>query len=151
MNNAALPHIVTASLSTMPAVLSGTVLVTGATGYIAGCIIETLLQHNIAVRGTVRSESKGSWLKELYSKTSSAHFETVVVEDISEVSLIPSYMHMSQASVLILTPTYLDRSTRRSGQRCRCDLPCGVPLPFLSRRPQGAYRACGLRHGWCTR
>ena len=68
----------------MPAITSGKVLVTGATGFVAGCIIETLLQDGYHVRGTVRSEPKGAPLKAQLADYGD-RFEITVVEDMSKV------------------------------------------------------------------
>jgi nucleoside-diphosphate-sugar epimerase len=65
----------------MPAVEPGSkILVTGANGYIATWLIGTLLEQGYAVRGTVRSETKGAHLLEMY-KSYGDRFELVIVED----------------------------------------------------------------------
>lgn len=71
----------------MPAVSKGKVLVTGANGYIAVWVVKYLLDHGYSVRGTVRSESKGAYLKETF-KEHGEQFEIVVVPDITKVRLI---------------------------------------------------------------
>ena len=68
----------------MPAVTSGKVLVTGATGFIAGHIVHILLQQNFNVRGTVRALSKGLPLKEKLAEFGD-RLELVVVDDITKV------------------------------------------------------------------
>ena len=69
----------------MPVVKPGaTVLVSGANGYIAFWIVRYLLEHGFVVRGTVRSETKGVYLKEAW-KAYGDKFECVVVEDITKV------------------------------------------------------------------
>lgn len=70
---------------TMPAVSTGKVLVTGANGYIAVWVVRRLLEQGYSVRGTVRSESKGTHLKEIF-KEYGDKLEIVVVEDITKVS-----------------------------------------------------------------
>lgn len=59
------------------------VLVTGASGYIAVWICKTLLDKGYSVVGTVRSDTKGEKLKELF-KSYDDQFSYVIVEDISE-------------------------------------------------------------------
>jgi len=61
------------------------VLVTGASGFIAVWIIKILLENGLAVRGTVRSSSKGDYLKALFKEYGNA-FEYVLVEDIGAVT-----------------------------------------------------------------
>lgn len=56
-----------------------TVIVTGATGYIAQHVIKELLKENYNVIGTVRSESKGKYLSSLIN---SPYFTYAVVPDI---------------------------------------------------------------------
>ena len=69
----------------MPSVPAGsTVLVSGANGYIAFWIVRYLLEHGFTVRGTVRSEAKGVFLKDAW-KSYGDKFECVVVEDITTV------------------------------------------------------------------
>ena len=71
----------------MPAITSGKVLVTGASGYIAVWVVKVLLDRGFSVRGTVRSESKGQVLKEVF-KTYGETLEYVVVDDIAKVRLL---------------------------------------------------------------
>lgn len=63
----------------MPAIKSGLVLVTGGSGYIAAHICSQLLALKFQVRATVRSNSKGEYLKALFN---SSAFSYVIVEDI---------------------------------------------------------------------
>ena len=70
----------------MPAITSGKILVTGANGYIAVWVVKKLLEKGFAVRGTVRSESKAPYLRELF-KEYSDKFEVVIVEDITKVRI----------------------------------------------------------------
>lgn len=69
----------------MPAAPSpAKVLVSGANGYIAVWVVRTLLEHGYSVRGTVRSESKGTHLLNLFKdEVKSGNFELVVVPDIT--------------------------------------------------------------------
>ncbi|KAG8951132.1 methylglyoxal reductase (NADPH-dependent) gre2 [Tulasnella sp. 424] len=59
------------------------VLVTGASGYIAAWACKTLLDKGYSVVGTVRSDSKGEKLKELF-KSYNDKFSYVIVEEISK-------------------------------------------------------------------
>jgi nucleoside-diphosphate-sugar epimerase len=52
----------------MPAIPSSSkVLVTGASGFIAAWVVRTLLERSFSVVGTVRSTSKGEYLKKLFA------------------------------------------------------------------------------------
>ncbi|KAF8880899.1 hypothetical protein CPB84DRAFT_1851713 [Gymnopilus junonius] len=70
----------------MPTITKGDkVLVSGANGYIALWVLRHLLERGYAVRGTVRSEAKGKFVKEYF--TSIGHgdkLELVIVEDIEK-------------------------------------------------------------------
>ena len=59
-------------------------MVTGANGYIAVWIVKSLLEGGFAVRGTVRSESKATYLRS-YFKSFGDKLEVVVVPDITKV------------------------------------------------------------------
>ncbi|WVQ82102.1 hypothetical protein IAT38_004230 [Cryptococcus sp. DSM 104549] len=68
----------------MPAVQPGaTILVTGASGYIAAHITREFLEQGYNVRGTVRDNSKGDYLADLFKDTA-GKFEYVIVKDIGE-------------------------------------------------------------------
>lgn len=59
------------------------VLVTGANGYIATWIIRKLLDRGFSVRGTVRSDSKGKYLLDIFKdEVKSGRFEINIVPDI---------------------------------------------------------------------
>lgn len=69
----------------MPAVQpSAKVLLSGANGFIAVWTLQELLEAGYSVRGTVRSESKGRYLKERFAKYGDK-LEIVVVSDITKV------------------------------------------------------------------
>ncbi|KIY74197.1 NAD(P)-binding protein [Cylindrobasidium torrendii FP15055 ss-10] len=70
----------------MPAVAASSttkVLVSGANGYIAVWVVRKLLEKGFAVRGTVRSDAKGAFLKEAF-KSYGDKFELVIVPDITK-------------------------------------------------------------------
>jgi uncharacterized protein YbjT (DUF2867 family) len=72
----------------MPSVLPpAKVLVSGASGYIATWVVRTLLEQGYAVRGTVRSEEKGRYLREAF-KSYGNKFELVIVPDIAKVLIV---------------------------------------------------------------
>lgn len=58
------------------------VLVSGATGYIAAWVVQSLLERGYAVRGTARSVVKGDYLKQKFASYGD-RFEVVIVEDIA--------------------------------------------------------------------
>lgn len=66
----------------MPAVSApATVLVTGASGFVATHVIKALIDQDFTVRGTVRKASRGEYLKGLFGHK----FEYVIVEDMAAV------------------------------------------------------------------
>ncbi|KAH6901040.1 D-lactaldehyde dehydrogenase [Coprinopsis sp. MPI-PUGE-AT-0042] len=68
----------------MPTVAPGSkVLVTGANDFIAIWVVRRLLEKGYFVRGTVRSEGKGAYLKD-YFKSYGDKLELVVVPDITQ-------------------------------------------------------------------
>lgn len=68
----------------MPAINApATVLVTGASGFIAVWVCKTFLEAGYTVRGTVRSASKGDYLTDLF-KSHGDKFQYVIVKDIAE-------------------------------------------------------------------
>lgn len=80
----------------MPAITPGTggsqaskILVTGANGFAAIHIVDTLLKRGYSVRATIRSESKGAHLKKLFGKYGD-QLELVIVPDITKVRFIRS-------------------------------------------------------------
>ncbi|EIM22277.1 D-lactaldehyde dehydrogenase [Wallemia mellicola CBS 633.66] len=68
----------------MPAVQSGTVLVTGGSGFIGAHVVRTLLIEGFHVKTTVRSTEKGEYLKKKLSDISGGggQLEYDIVEDI---------------------------------------------------------------------
>ena len=64
-----------------------TVLVTGASGFIASWVSRTLLQSGYSVRGTVRSAEKGNYLKSIFAEFGEK-FEYIIVSDVTKVSCL---------------------------------------------------------------
>lgn len=66
----------------MPALTStdALILVTGASGFAACHIVRELIERGFRVRGTVRSEGKGDYLKKMFGDK----FEYVIVKDVEE-------------------------------------------------------------------
>ena len=61
------------------------ILVTGISGYIGSHVANQLLIAGYRVRGTVRSEQKGSWVREVFDeKYGEGKVETVVVADMAK-------------------------------------------------------------------
>jgi len=79
----------------MPTIPRGSkVLVSGANGYIAMWVVQSLLERGYIVRGTVRSADKGKFITDYFTKLGYGDkLEIVVVEDIVKVqySLILDY------------------------------------------------------------
>ena len=68
----------------MPASTSGKVLITGINGCIASWTAKAFLDAGFTVRGTVRDEAKGTFIKKALSSYGDK-FEIVVVPDITKV------------------------------------------------------------------
>lgn len=62
----------------MPAINTGKVLVTGASGFLAVTLVESLLDAGFEVRGTVRSSNKGEYLLNYFNNR---RFSFIVVPD----------------------------------------------------------------------
>ena len=68
-----------------PVAAPAKVLVSGANGFIAVWVVKDLLDAGYTVRGTVRSEAKGSHLlKTFKSAVDAGKLELIVVPDITE-------------------------------------------------------------------
>lgn len=73
----------------MPAIVSGKVLVTGANGFVATWVVDTLLKQGYSVRAVARSADKGVHLTRLFA-TYGDRLELFVVEDFAVVRFPPS-------------------------------------------------------------
>jgi len=75
----------------MPTIPHGSkVLVSGANGYIAMWVVQSLLERGYIVRGTVRSVDKGKFITDYFTKLGYGDkLEIVVVEDIVKVQYSP--------------------------------------------------------------
>ena len=78
------------------------VLVTGANGYIGSHVVDQFLAAGYKVRGTVRSESKGAWVKELFGeKYGPTKFELAIVPDIEKKGAFDDAMRGKLLSLLM--------------------------------------------------
>ncbi|KAI1638666.1 NAD dependent epimerase/dehydratase [Biscogniauxia mediterranea] len=89
----------------------GTVLVTGANGYIAGQVILTLLSSGYAVRGTVRSLSRSKRLLDsdspFYAHAASGRFELVEVPDITAAGAFDAALSGADSSTALTSIVHL--------------------------------------------
>ncbi|KAL1941531.1 hypothetical protein VTO73DRAFT_6970 [Trametes versicolor] len=90
----------------MPAITSGRVLVTGANGYVAVWVLKYLLERSFTVRGTVRSESKATYLRD-YFKAHGDKLELVVVDDITKDGAFDAAAEGVDAILHIAAPVIL--------------------------------------------
>ncbi|KAH9946470.1 NAD-P-binding protein [Amylocystis lapponica] len=93
----------------MPAITSGKVLVTGANGYIASWVVGSLLQQGYSVRGTVRAEEKGQYLKEIY-KSYGNKLELVVVDDLTKEGIFDDAVKGVDAIAHLASPVRVTRT-----------------------------------------
>ncbi|KAI0646141.1 NAD-P-binding protein [Trametes meyenii] len=87
----------------MPAIASGRILVTGASGYIAAWIIKALLDHGFSVSGTVRSHSKGEQVKGAF-RAYGDRVGYVIVEDVSKEGAFDEAVKGADAIVHTASP-----------------------------------------------
>ena len=86
----------------MPAVQTpSTVLVTGASGFIAAWVVKSFLDQGFSVVGTVRSAAKGRYLEDMFRSEYAGKFRYTIVQDIAKVSCSCAF-HPS--SILPLSP-----------------------------------------------
>ena len=107
----------------MPAIDVGKVLVTGVNGYIGIWVAKMYLDQGLAVRGTVRSESKAAHLRSVFAWAGDK-FEIVIVDDITRVCVL-----LLPSRTLRTNVYYSGRSIRRCGTRCRCHRSHRISLP----------------------
>jgi len=90
----------------MPAIQShSNILVTGASGFIAAWIVQSLIDRGHSVVGTVRSSSKGEYLKRLFGDK----FSYVIVEDIEQENAFDEAIKMNIDAVAhVASPVLLD-------------------------------------------
>lgn len=75
--------LVNRNLTNMPVVPQGSkILVTGASGFIAVHVVHEALKAGFEVVGTVRSDDKGDYLTELFSKQYPGKFSYKIAEDL---------------------------------------------------------------------
>ncbi|EUC59855.1 NADPH-dependent aldehyde reductase [Rhizoctonia solani AG-3 Rhs1AP] len=92
----------------MPAILiNNTVLVTGASGFIAVWVCQYLLEADYKVRGTVRSAAKGDYLVKLF-KAYRGKFEYVIVEDIGKDGAFDEAVQGMDAIAHIASPLHFN-------------------------------------------
>ncbi|KAK7472041.1 hypothetical protein VKT23_000152 [Stygiomarasmius scandens] len=82
------------------------VLVTGANGFIAIWLVQYLLERGYIVRGTVRSEEKAKFLRNLFAGYGE-RFETVIVSDITEEGAFDDAVKGIDAIEHIASPLHL--------------------------------------------
>lgn len=70
----------------MPSISTGKILVSGANGYVALWVVDSLLKRGFSIRATVRSIKKSQHLLDLF-KSYEDQLEFVIVEDITKVSI----------------------------------------------------------------
>ena len=99
----------------MPTISTGKVLVTGATGFLAGWVIKTLLDHGYTVRGTVRSVDKGASVKRDFAEYGDK-LEIVVVEDMCTVT---HTLHLLSIVCLAANSEPISKLGTRLRRRCQ--------------------------------
>ncbi|KAH6903379.1 D-lactaldehyde dehydrogenase [Coprinopsis sp. MPI-PUGE-AT-0042] len=98
----------------MPTVAPGSkVLVTGANGFIAIWVVRRLLEKGYFVRGAVRSEGKGAYLKD-YFKAYGDKLELVVVPDITQVNTHRPRFLLLPLTIALLRMAHSTRQSRES-------------------------------------
>ena len=73
------------------------VLVTGVNGYIGSHMVDQLLQQGYNVRGTVRTEAKGQWVKEYFGKKYSN--QTLELEVVPDMAAKGAFDHAVKGTV----------------------------------------------------
>jgi len=92
----------------MPAITPGSkVLVTGANGFAAVHIVDVLLKKGYSVRATIRSVSKGTYLKKIFAKYGDK-LELVVVPDITKEDAFDGVIGGLDAILHTASPFFYD-------------------------------------------
>ena len=102
----------------MPAVKAGDlVLLSGASGFLAIYVAQAALRHGLKVRGTVRSQAKGEYVKKVLN---SKDFDFVIVEDVEQADAFdeavkedPLDLGAGQVEERILAETFVPLSWQR--------------------------------------
>jgi len=92
----------------MPAIApENKILVTGANGFAAIHIVDILLKKGYSVRGTIRSESKGAYLQELFGKYGK-RLELVIVPDLAKDGGVDHVLEGIDAILHTASPFHFD-------------------------------------------
>jgi len=91
----------------MPSITSGKVLVTGANGFIAIWVVQTLLQKGYSVRGAVRSESKAKHLRTTFASYGDK-FEIAIVPEITKEGAFDEAVKDVDAIEHVASPVIMD-------------------------------------------
>ncbi|KAI9058008.1 D-lactaldehyde dehydrogenase [Trametes sanguinea] len=91
----------------MPSITSGRVLVTGANGYAATWILKELLERGFKVRGTIRSESKAAFVRNIF-KSFGDKLELVVIPDATKDGAHDDAVKDVDAILHVASPTNLN-------------------------------------------
>ncbi|EIM82500.1 NAD-P-binding protein [Stereum hirsutum FP-91666 SS1] len=79
---------------------TGTILITGASGFSGAWVSRACLEAGFYVRGTVRTEAKGQFLQQLFSEFSD-RFSTVIIDDISKPGAFDTVLNGVQGVIHI--------------------------------------------------
>ncbi|CUA68990.1 hypothetical protein RSOLAG22IIIB_13896 [Rhizoctonia solani] len=102
----------------MPSIEAGeTVLVTGASGFIAVWLCQHLLEAGYKVKGTVRSAAKGDYLVNLF-KSYGDKFKYVVVEDIGKDGAFDEAVNGVGAIAHTASPFHFDSEDPKGRGSC---------------------------------
>ncbi|KAF8343828.1 NAD(P)-binding protein [Cantharellus anzutake] len=88
--------------------LPATILVSGASGFIAAWVVKSILQRGFSVIGTVRSTLKGEYLKNLFEREFPGKFSYVIVEDIGKEGAFDEAVKNVDAVVHTASPFHLN-------------------------------------------
>ncbi|KXS21933.1 NAD(P)-binding protein [Gonapodya prolifera JEL478] len=91
------------------------VIVTGASGYIAAHVVDQFLKHGYRVVGTVRSASKGEYLKKLFAAYGDA-FEYSIVPDMQVEGAFDEAAKGTQGFIHVASPFFTENVTDPNAQ-----------------------------------